>query len=563
MRERQGSQNSLNISTSVSQMSVNHYATPQASSSSQFAGMAAAASPSSNLPSHSPMAYRPTPSPLNADRPSPVPSSKEGSTITVYPEDALKTATTATDSGQHMPPPSVGSTTPISRSREHTSGVHEGGNQHTSLDNRFDVAYSSKASKSSSPKSPTPPITSKQQSQVQVIVQPISPSRIDPHPTHDARYDDPSQSQLPIVAQGSPVSLPDEAKRYYVNMQESPSHSPQPHYGFAQGRNASASPDRRNAIVHDKRSESPLKHSHIAQFERHNQEAEAANERSDSRQRSENGEFLDLDGEDTDSHYDDSINDSGRASAVDSIDPSEYEEKKDSELAPNLAKKKRATAEDFPLPPTTPPANLSSDVLVQQQSQAHAMSTSRPQRETTLDAVDGNHPRHHTNGSSDAQDKSPLSQHPPSMSQVPSPSPHSSQASHRPAFQTLSLTAADLARTTIVVSHSSIRPNDRGKDVLSFVIAVDPGNGRPPWKIEKLYSDVLTLDSRVRAIAGKSLGKKLVSLPEGRLWKDHAPAKVDQRKVRLRVRWVLVMLNLALGCSRAVSAFAHCASHEE
>ena len=83
------------------------------------------------------------------------------------------------------------------------------------------------------------------------------------------------------------------------------------------------------------------------------------------------------------------------------------------------------------------------------------------------------------------------------------------------------------------MSHSSIRANERGKEVLSFTIIIDPGNGKQNWKVEKLFSDVLTLDARVRATLGKNSAKKLQTLPEGKLWRDHAPAKVDQRKVRL------------------------------
>lgn len=49
--------------------------------------------------------------------------------------------------------------------------------------------------------------------------------------------------------------------------------------------------------------------------------------------------------------------------------------------------------------------------------------------------------------------------------------------------------------------------------------------------MEKMYSDVLSLDQRVRSTVGKGVGKKIANLPEGKLWKDHAPAKVDQRKV--------------------------------
>jgi len=48
-----------------------------------------------------------------------------------------------------------------------------------------------------------------------------------------------------------------------------------------------------------------------------------------------------------------------------------------------------------------------------------------------------------------------------------------------------------------------------------------------------MYSDVLNLDSRVRNAVGRTVGKKMGVLPEGKLWKDHAPAKVDQRKAVL------------------------------
>lgn len=98
-------------------------------------------------------------------------------------------------------------------------------------------------------------------------------------------------------------------------------------------------------------------------------------------------------------------------------------------------------------------------------------------------------------------------------------------------FRELPLLSADLPHTTVTVSHSFVRPNERGKEVLSFLVHVDPGQGKVGWKVEKMYSDVLGLDQRVRSSVGKGMGKKIASLPEGKLWRDHAPAKVDQRKV--------------------------------
>jgi RalA-binding protein 1 len=97
-------------------------------------------------------------------------------------------------------------------------------------------------------------------------------------------------------------------------------------------------------------------------------------------------------------------------------------------------------------------------------------------------------------------------------------------------FRALPLLPHDLPYTRITVTTSSIRPNDRGKDVLSFVVQVNPGNQKEPYMIEKLYSDVLGLDQRIRSRFGKSY-KKIPHLPDGRLWKDHAPSRVDQRKV--------------------------------
>jgi len=105
-----------------------------------------------------------------------------------------------------------------------------------------------------------------------------------------------------------------------------------------------------------------------------------------------------------------------------------------------------------------------------------------------------------------------------------------------PQYRALPLLSSDLPMTLIQVSQSLVRPNDRGKEVLSFVIIVHPDPANPTkesWKVEKMYSDVVALDARIRGTVGKAIAKKIVSLPEGKLWKDHAPAKVDHRKVCL------------------------------
>jgi RalA-binding protein 1 len=108
---------------------------------------------------------------------------------------------------------------------------------------------------------------------------------------------------------------------------------------------------------------------------------------------------------------------------------------------------------------------------------------------------------------------------------------------HRFEYKATMLTTGDLPYTKVHVEGSNIRPNDRGKEVLSFIILVQTANKE--WRIEKLYSDVLALDGRVRmaldgrirVAAGKSHAKKIGTLPDSKLFKDNAPAKVDLRKV--------------------------------
>jgi RalA-binding protein 1 len=134
----------------------------------------------------------------------------------------------------------------------------------------------------------------------------------------------------------------------------------------------------------------------------------------------------------------------------------------------------------------------------------------------------------------------------PQQQQGSPPAPANASSSDLPRFEYKSakLTNDDLPHTVIRVDGSTIRSNDRGKEVLSFLISVSV-KGKEPWKVEKLYSDVLALDGRIRVGAGKNQGKKIASLPDNKLFKDNAPAKVDQRKIALEVYLQsLVLANL-------------------
>ncbi|THG99755.1 hypothetical protein EW145_g7206 [Phellinidium pouzarii] len=107
-------------------------------------------------------------------------------------------------------------------------------------------------------------------------------------------------------------------------------------------------------------------------------------------------------------------------------------------------------------------------------------------------------------------------------------------------FRQMPLLNTDLKTTTLEILGSHIRANDKGKEVLSFVISVHV-LGKESWQIEKFYSDVLALDSRLRNRCSRTTLKKLESLPDNKLFKDHAPAKVDQRKQMLQAYLQSVM----------------------
>jgi hypothetical protein len=95
------------------------------------------------------------------------------------------------------------------------------------------------------------------------------------------------------------------------------------------------------------------------------------------------------------------------------------------------------------------------------------------------------------------------------------------------------LTPPDLPHTTIAVKGSRIILADyRGKEVMSFVISVTIGDIEP-YSVEKLYSELLTLDARIKSLLSRSMVKKLGVLPDGKLFKDNASSMVDQRTVCL------------------------------
>lgn len=348
-----------------------------------------------------------------------------------------------------------------------------------------------------------------------------------------------------VASRESQISLPEEAKRYYATM-ASPAVSPGMKFNFGD-----AKPDsplkQETDVVNGRASveggDVSVQGAGLGPWNEATLTASRGrtltngrvpdSDRAGSVTTEEGAEFLDLD--DTDSAYEASAHSSGGAQYAAAYDqvPRRSEESRRSEKS----KLSRPAVEDFPLPPATvtPPASQS-QYPRETPPPAHMQMGTRSRQGSIPDAPRESRPSMSTSDShtlqapSVASSQTIVNDHQPPPSPFPLPMPANPPQMK---FRALPLLAEDLPYTEIVVSSSTIRPNDRGKEVLSFIINVDPGRGKSIWRVEKLYSDVLGLDTRVRTGVGRSASKKLATLPEGRLWRDHAPAKVDQRKVRL------------------------------
>jgi RalA-binding protein 1 len=297
-------------------------------------------------------------------------------------------------------------------------------------------------------------------------------------PNHPPKLSSQNSDPLrpPTLSRESRISLPEEAKRYIATIGESPAHSPL----VSSFKSKPA----------DLRSESP---SQVSMSETKDDRTQAD---------SVEGEFLDAD---------ESLNDDVTSSES-SLSDGEFEEDK----PPSRS------AEDFPMPPTSHPpfapsvnslANLPDQASIHSGHTASAASTKVDPTASTTSFQPSNSPNNNSQ---------PKLRHKQKLS-LDSP------VSVQPQFRQLPLLVSDFPTTKVQVSHSSIRHNDRGKEVQSFVIIVNPGSGKDPWKIEKFYSNFISFDQKIRS-TNRSLAKKMPPLPDSKLWRDHAPAKVDQRR---------------------------------
>ncbi|KAH8547621.1 hypothetical protein BGW37DRAFT_510215 [Umbelopsis sp. PMI_123] len=114
-----------------------------------------------------------------------------------------------------------------------------------------------------------------------------------------------------------------------------------------------------------------------------------------------------------------------------------------------------------------------------------------------------------------------------------------------------------IAGICIKVTGSNITTNEKGKEVVSFIISVgkrlDSSNGTDTsedemeelWRVEKLYSDFLALDTKIKASEHRAVSSKLGKLPDKALFATHAPSKVDQRKRALE-QYLKLVISLPL-----------------
>ncbi|KAF9341709.1 hypothetical protein BGZ91_004002, partial [Linnemannia elongata] len=102
----------------------------------------------------------------------------------------------------------------------------------------------------------------------------------------------------------------------------------------------------------------------------------------------------------------------------------------------------------------------------------------------------------------------------------------------------------NLEFVSVMVVGSNIRTNDKGKELLTFLVSVghevQTKEGTYPhkesdevWRVEKQYMEFVNLDSKLRVTQSRNIINNLPKLPDKSLFSNHAPSKVDARKVAL------------------------------
>ncbi|KAG0052722.1 hypothetical protein BGZ83_002191 [Gryganskiella cystojenkinii] len=99
--------------------------------------------------------------------------------------------------------------------------------------------------------------------------------------------------------------------------------------------------------------------------------------------------------------------------------------------------------------------------------------------------------------------------------------------------QTFSVFGDNLDTLCVTVAGSNIKTNDKGKELLTFLVSIRQENGNEMWRVEKQYVDFVNLDSKLRITQSRNIINSLPRLPDKGLFSNHAPSKVDARKLAL------------------------------
>ncbi|KAI8364660.1 uncharacterized protein BYT42DRAFT_649328 [Radiomyces spectabilis] len=92
----------------------------------------------------------------------------------------------------------------------------------------------------------------------------------------------------------------------------------------------------------------------------------------------------------------------------------------------------------------------------------------------------------------------------------------------------------NLANIAVNVVGCHLKRNAKGKEVISFTISVATKNpSRELWKIEKLYSDFLNLQAKIKSRGAQTSSHGSSRLPEKNLFSTKSSTKIGQRKTAL------------------------------
>ena len=101
------------------------------------------------------------------------------------------------------------------------------------------------------------------------------------------------------------------------------------------------------------------------------------------------------------------------------------------------------------------------------------------------------------------------------------------------------MTSPLLPHARISVPETIIYLNPHNREVLCFIISITvkaPNTEPVTWNVAKLLSAFIDIDARLKTSSRKSSKEwrhMTAPLPDGKTWKDFAPAKISQRKSAL------------------------------